>query len=208
MSAFSKSYASLYDNLAAREDRRGGAGLRSLLVSEAHGRVLEIGTGTGRCLPHYRKAAQVVALEPDKDMRTRAERRSQLSQVPVEVVPGDAMHLPYPDASFDTVVTAWVLCTIPEPGRALGEIRRVLRPNGTLRFCEHVRSHDPALAKWQDRLARPWRWFARGCRCNQDTVALMEDARFDVTDRAEFLFEPSSPRIVSPTVLGVATPQG
>ena len=207
MTAFTRTYAAIYDTLAAREDRRGGAGLRSLLVAEAAGLTLEIGTGTGRCLPHYRAASHVVALEPDDEMRARAERRSGKARVPVEVVAGDALRLDYPDAAFDTVVAAWVLCTIPEPTMALAEIRRVLRPTGTLRFCEHVRAADPLLAKRQDRLARPWRWFARGCRCNQDTVSLMRQAGFDVDERAEFLFEPSSPAIVRPTVLGVATPQ-
>ena len=204
MSAFGRAYAAAYDALAEREDRRGAAGLRELLVADAAGEVLEVGTGTGRCLPHYRHAARVVALEPDDDMRAIARRRARTLAVPVEVVDGDAMALPFPDDSFDVVIAAWVLCTIPDPRRALGEAARVLRPDGTLRFCEHVRSADPRLAAWQDRLAGPWRWFARGCRCNQDTVALLRAESFELPELERFDFEPSSPAIVRPTALGVA----
>ena len=206
MSAFGRLYARAYDALAAREDRRGTAALRELLASDAAGDVLEVGTGTGRCLPHYRAATRVVALEPNVDMRALAEERVARLGLPVDVVDGDGRALPFPDASFDTVVAAWVLCTIPHPDRALAEVHRVLRPAGTLRFCEHVRSDDPRLAAWQDRLAQPWRWIARGCRCNQDTVSLLAGSGFEVAEIAAFEFQPSSPSIVRPTVLGVARP--
>ena len=203
MSTCGRLWAAGYDQFSAREDRKGAAYLRALLVGDAKGEVLEVGTGTGRCLPHYRSAAHVTALEPDPDMRARAERRAQHAAVPVEVVDGDGMKLPFTDRSFDTVIAGWVLCTIPEPQRALAEARRVLRDGGTLRFCEHVRADDPRLARWQDRLARPWGWFARGCRANQDTVALMGQAGFDMSEVERFDFPPA-PALARPHVIGVA----
>ena len=86
---------------------------------------------------------------------------------------------------------------------ALAEARRVLRPGGTVRFCEHVRATDPALARSQDRWAKPWRWFARGCRSNQDTVRLIAEAGFDTTEVDRFDFAVAAP-ITRPHVIGVA----
>jgi ubiquinone/menaquinone biosynthesis C-methylase UbiE len=113
--------------------------------------------------------------------------------------------LPFPDESFDTVISGLVLCTIPDPRRALGEMRRVLRPGGTLRFYEHVRSEDPKLARWQDRVSRPWSWVAGGCRVNQDTVSMIPAAGFRIETLDRFDFE-AAPRLSRPHVIGVAAP--
>ncbi|MGH2660435.1 MAG: class I SAM-dependent methyltransferase [Actinomycetota bacterium] len=125
-------YAAGYDRLAARLDLRGAGDHRRRLGGGAEGVVLEVGVGTGRNLPLYRGVARVVALEPDPVMRARAGRAARSAKVPVTVVGGDAMRLPFRDASFDTVVCSLVLCTVADPRRALGEIRRVLRPGGML----------------------------------------------------------------------------
>ena len=93
--------------------------------------------------------------------------------------------------------------TVPDLGRALAEARRVLRPGGTLRFYEHVRAVDPRLARWQDRLERPWGWIGRGCHPNRDTAAAVATARFSVLSLEEFDF-PAMPRIVRPHVIGIA----
>jgi SAM-dependent methyltransferase len=122
--------------------------------------VLEIGAGTGRNLPLYRHATRVVALEPGPGMRARANQAARAAPLPVEVVDGRAEDLPFADASFDTVVASLVLCTVPDPAQALAEARRVLRPGGRLRCYQHVRADDPRLARWQDRLERPWGWLA------------------------------------------------
>ncbi len=203
VSLFGRAFAAGYDWFVRRVDQRGGAEHRRRLIEGATGEVLEIGAGTGRNLPLYRAAARVVALEPDPDMRARARHAAEGAAVPVEVVDGDAMALPFPDRSFDTVVSGLVLCTVPDPARALAEIRRVLRPGGTLRFYEHVRSADHRLARWQDRLERPWGWLGRGCHPNRDTAASVAAAGFRVSDLDEFDFRPL-PRIVRPHVLGVA----
>ena len=156
MSLFGRVYARCYDIFMDRIDLAGAAKHRCRLVEGAKGEVLEIGAGTGKNLPVYGAAKRVVALEPDPAMRARAQAAVLEARVPVEVVEGDGMALPFPDASFDTVVFSLVLCTVPDVERALAEARRVLRPGGTLRFYEHVRASDPRLARWQDRLERPW----------------------------------------------------
>lgn len=203
MSVFGRLYALGYDFFAKRLDAKGGAEHRQHLVGEAEGEVLEVGAGTGRNLRDYRGATKIVALEPDADMRARAEHRAGRAAVPVEVVDGDALSLPFPDGSFDTVVFSLVLCTIPDPAQALREAYRVLRPGGNLRFYEHVRSGEEELARRQDRWCRAWRWFGRGCHPNRDTVSLIEASGFTIGEVDEFPLA-GAPSIVRPHVLGVA----
>ncbi len=203
MSLFGRVYAGCYDRFMDRIDRAGAAKHRRRLVEEAGGEVLEIGAGTGRNLPLYRTAERVIALEPDPAMRARARQSAREARVPVEVVEGDAMDLPFPEASFDAVVFSLVLCTLPDLERALTEARRVLRPGGKLRFYEHVRAAEPRLARWQDRLERPWGWIGRGCHPNRDPAAAVAAAGFIVVSLEEFDF-PAMPPIVRPHVVGIA----
>jgi SAM-dependent methyltransferase len=192
-----------YDRLFDHVDALGGADYRRRLVEQAAGEVLEIGAGTGRNLPLYRHATRVMALEPDPGMRARAHQAARAAPVAVEIVDGMAEDLPFPDASFDTVVASLVLCTVPDPAGALAEARRVLRPGGTLRFHQHVRADDPRLARWQDRLERPWGWLALGCHPNRDVVAAIVAAGFRVVELDRFDFH-CMPPLVRPHVLGVA----
>jgi ubiquinone/menaquinone biosynthesis C-methylase UbiE len=157
-----------YDRLTEGFERR-FAEKRWLELSPASGRVLEIGAGTGWSFRHYPEGVtEVVALEPDDGMRARGERRAAESGRPVRLVRGSAEDLPFEDDSFDWVVSMVVLCTVADPERAFAEIRRVLRLGGSLLFAEHVRSESPRLARWQDRLERPWGALARGCHPNRD----------------------------------------
>jgi SAM-dependent methyltransferase len=192
-----------YDWLFDHVDPCGGADHRRRLVEQATGEVLEIGAGTGRNLPLYRTATRVVALEPGPGMRARARRAARAARVAVEVVDGRAEDLRFPDATFDTVVASLVLCTVPDLAQTLAEARRVLRPGGALRFYQHVRADDPRLARWQDRLERPWGWLAGGCHPNRDIVAAIAVAGFRMLELDRFDFQ-IMPPLVRPHVLGVA----
>lgn len=142
--------------------------LRADLLKDAHGTVLEIGYGTGLNLPHYPIGVTSVALvDPARLLRAKVQRRTAQVRFPVAIEQHRAESLPYPDRHFDTVVSTWTLCTIPDPERALREIRRVLRPEGLFLFLEHGRSDDPHIAAWQDRLNPIQRLMACGCNLNR-----------------------------------------
>ena len=154
---------------------------RKEVIAEACGRVLEIGIGTGANLAHYgADVSELVGIEPDVAMLERARQTATRLglRVPLTLEVGDAQALHYPDESFDTVLMCLVLCTIPDPLLALREARRVLRPGGRIVFLEHVRSPDPTVAKWQDRLTPVWKVMACGCHLNRDTTALFREAGF------------------------------
>ena len=140
-----------------------------------------------------------------KQMARSVEARLERSGRPGRVTRARAEELPFADSSFDTVVATMVLCSVGDVGRALAEIQRVLRPGGRFLFLEHVRSDDPRIARRQDRLGGAWSWFARGCRCNQPTIELLEGA-FSVEhlERGELPLAPSIVR--RPLVTGTAVP--
>jgi ubiquinone/menaquinone biosynthesis C-methylase UbiE len=179
---------------------------RRALLAQASGRVLEIGAGTGLNLAHYPDHIRgLVLVEPASAMCKRLTRRLRRVGRHAVVIDAAAEHLPFADASFDTVVCTLVLCTVEAPGRALAEIGRVLRPGGRLLFIEHVRAESPTLANLQDRLLEPWRRFACGCRCNRATVELMRACGFQV--HASEASWRAMPPIVRPLMYGRATHQ-
>lgn len=164
----------LYDSVMAPL-----APLRRRVVPRASGRVLEIGSGTGLNFAHYPTTiAALVALDPEPDFGRRAERRARDRAFAVQFERAEAEQLPFADASFDTVVATFVLCSVREPARALAEIRRVLRPGGLLLFAEHVRAGGPVEARLQDALTPAWRALAGGCHLNRATPALLAAAGF------------------------------
>jgi SAM-dependent methyltransferase len=154
-------------------------------VGDLEGEILELGAGTGLNLPHYRRAARVVALEPDPGMAGRLRERAASATVPVEVVEGRAEELPFPDASFDHVVSALVLCSVTDVERTLAELRRVLRPGGSLAVVEHVRG-EGGVGRWQDRLTPLQRRISDGCHLNRRTGPALAAAGFDVSDLVRF----------------------
>lgn len=177
---------------------------RGALLSTARGRVVEIGAGTGLNVAHYPGGiAELVLTEPEAGMRRRLTDRVRRNGRAARIVDSSAERLPLADASVDTVVSTLVLCTVDDPERTLAEIARVLRPDGQLLFIEHVRAGSPVLAAWQDRLLRPWRRFAGGCRCNRPTVDLMRACGFAVS--ADEVSWRAMPVIVKPLAVGRAT---
>ena len=165
---------------------------RRLLVPQAQGRVLEVGMGTGRNLPFYdrQRVSLVVGVDPAMQMHRLAQRRSRQAGIAVELMGLSAEHLPATDASFDTVVCTYTLCSIPDPLKALREMRRVLVPGGRLLFCEHGRAPDETVRRWQDRLQPLWGALAGGCHLGRDVPALLEAAGFAATMQSAYLAGP------------------
>ena len=183
MSQGNRFLAAIYDTVMVPVEALGIRGQRRRIGAAARGRVLELGAGTGAMLEHYGEGVdEVVATDPDPHMLARAVPRRRPARVPVEIRQADAQDLPFEDASFDTVVVALSLCTIPDPHRALAEARRVLRPDGRLLFVEHVRSPRPWLARLQELLTPAWAKVAGGCQLDRDTVANIRQAGFSVED--------------------------
>jgi SAM-dependent methyltransferase len=196
--------AVLYDPFLWLGEILGMRRLRRALVADAHGRVVEIGAGTGLNVEHYPDAVdELILTEPEPGMRRVLGHRLERQARTALVFDAPAERLPVADASVDTVVATLVLCTVDDPRRALCEIARVLRPGGQLLFIEHVRSRSRFLAACQDTLLRPWRGFAGGCVCNRPTVELMRECGFTV--EAEDAVWRGMPAIVHPLSVGRAT---
>lgn len=199
-----RAFAFGYDFFFTRAERGGLRELRRKALAEASGKTLEIGAGTG--LNHDLYPAEVTELtltEPFEPMARQLRDKASALAIPVEVIEAPAEALPFADASFDTVTLTLVLCTVPEPDRALAEIARVLKPGGRFLFLEHVRAEEPGLARWQDRLHGPWRVFGHGCNCNRDTLATIERSALTV-ERAERGQIPKMPPLVKPMLIGAA----
>jgi ubiquinone/menaquinone biosynthesis C-methylase UbiE len=196
-------FAAVYDPLSARSERKFGADLKRQLLANAHGRVLEIGVGTGLSFLHYPPDVELAGVEPSPHMLKRARRRAAELGRKVELVEAPAEQLPFADDSFDTVVSLTVLCTVSDAKRTLGEIRRVLRPGGRFVFLEHVRSDDAQLARRQDRWERPWGWIAGGCHPNRRTLETIEAAGFQIRE-LEHKELTEVPGLVQPNILGIA----
>jgi ubiquinone/menaquinone biosynthesis C-methylase UbiE len=170
----------LYDAFCALCERCGLGRWRRWLVAGAAGAVLDVGCGTGRNLPLYAPGTRVIGVDVSGDALARARGR----RPDVPLVQADAEALPFRGASFDTVVSALVFCSVPDAGRGLLEVRRVLRPDGTLRMLEHVRSMHRFKARLQDRWQPLWTRLTGGCRWNRDTEAAVLRAGFSI-DAAE-----------------------
>lgn len=153
---------------------------RQLVVPRAQGRVLEVGIGTGLNMPYYDKTrvSRITGLDPALELQPLARERIAQAGLEVELLGLSADAIPRPDASFDTVLMTYTLCTIPEPLAALHELRRVLVPGGQLLFCEHGRAPDPSVRRWQDRLQPLWGRLAGGCQLGRDIPALLQTAGF------------------------------
>ena len=151
--------------------------LRENLVAAARGQVLEIGIGSGRNLPFYpRDLEGLWGIDPSPELLAMAQDTGRLGALSGQVGEGRAEELPLDDQSVDSVVMTWTLCSVAEPARALAEIRRVLRPGGSLIFIEHGQAPEAGVRGWQDRLTPVWRKLAGGCHLNRPVAQLIEAA--------------------------------
>lgn len=200
-------FARLYDPLTGWVEDRVFARHRAYLTEGVSGAVLDVGAGTGAMFPYLDERcgseATFHAVEPDPHMRRRARAAADREGVEVEIRDARAESLPYEDESFDVVIAALVFCTVDDPERALSEIGRVLRPDGELRFFEHVgdAGWPRRVQRWLDPL---WQRAVGGCSlCHETDRLFLEDDRFDPLE-FEYLRDGIVP--VNPFVRGVLSP--
>jgi len=199
-----RGFSALYDRCFKAAEEAGLREMRRNVTAGARGRVLEVGAGTGLNLELYPlDVSDLTLVEPDPHMVKQLRKRVADLGSAAQVVEAPGEKLPFEDDSFDSVVVTLVLCTVPSPTATLAEIKRVLKPDGQFLFMEHVRSPEPGLAKWQDRLEKPWRFLGDGCHCNRDTESAIEAAGFQLND-VEHPELPKAPSIVRPMTQGRA----
>ena len=187
--------------MAGEEFRR----LRTDLLSGLHGEVLELGIGTGLNLPHYPKTITWLnAVDPANLLPKIVTKRSTSQSFPIRIQHVTAESLPYDDRSFDFVVSTWTLCTIPDPVKALREVRRVLKPDGVFLFLEHGRSQDAKLAAWQDRLNPIQNIIGCGCNLNRKIDHMITQAGLKIMTLDRFQMQ-SVPRPGGAMYKGTAT---
>jgi ubiquinone/menaquinone biosynthesis C-methylase UbiE len=189
------------NNEAMRDERRRG-------LEGVSGSVLEVGFGSGLNLPHYPPAVtKVVGVDPSERSARLARKRIAASPFPVDVIGLSAERLPVADGSFETVVSTFTLCTIPDVAGALTEMRRVLAPAGRLYFVEHGRAEDPRVVRWQERLNPIQRVVCAGCHLNRPIATLVEQAGFAI-EQLETGYMKGAPRFVAFHYRGVARKAG
>ncbi|MEM9608288.1 MAG: class I SAM-dependent methyltransferase [Actinomycetota bacterium] len=183
---------------------KGAMKLRRRVCAGLHGRVLELGFGSGLNVPVYpEEVTGVVAVEPSDLAWQRSDGRRGRSTVPVERVGLDGASVPLPDASCDTALSTWTLCTIPDVEAALDEVRRILRPGGRFHFLEHGLAPDQGVRRWQHRIEPVQKRIGGGCHLTRQIVYLLDDAGF-VVDEVDVFYEPGAPKPFGADSLGVA----
>jgi ubiquinone/menaquinone biosynthesis C-methylase UbiE len=200
-------FARMYIRTAPAAEKRGAIEHRRRLLNGLSGTVVEIGAGQGLNFPHYPpEVTEVIAIEPEPTLRREAETVAAQASVPIRVVAGVADELPVDDASADAVVASLVLCSVPDQQRALAEVRRVLRPDGQLRFYEHVIARcqpKRALLQIIDRSGL-WPAIAGGCHPARDTTEAIMHAGFDIEEIERFGFAAQRFEPLIPHILGKA----
>jgi ubiquinone/menaquinone biosynthesis C-methylase UbiE len=184
-------FARMYERISTESERRGTAEHRDRALTGLSGRVVEVGAGNGMNVAHYPSAVtEVIAVEPENQLRELAEQAASTAPVPVRVVAGHAHALPVEDASVDAAVASLVLCSLPDVPGALAELRRVLKPAGELRFFEHVRSDTTLVGLFQDAITPLWSHIGGGCHLNRDTTAAIRAAGFHIDQLDRFHYAP------------------
>lgn len=178
---------------------------RSQIVPRAEGQVLEFGAGGGINAQFYdpSRVEKVTGIDPSAELIDRAAPNLQKSKVPIEIVGGRAEALPFADASFDTVLITFTLCSVEDQAQSLAEARRVLKPGGQLLFLEHGAAPDPGVAKWQERVEPVWKRMAGGCHLTRPVGEAVRRAGFAVEDHVG-MYMPKTPQILGWVESGVA----
>ena len=168
---------------------------RKKIVPLAKGDVLEIGIGSGLNLPFYDldKINKIWGLDPSEELNAMAKKVAKDIDTDVDLVIGGAEEIPLPENSIDTILLTYTLCTIPKVKDSIKEIERVLKPSGSMLFCEHGLAPDEKVAKWQQRLNPYWKKIAGGCNLNRDIPKIIQDSSFKIT-KLETMYLPSTPK--------------
>lgn len=185
-------------------DAKGRARTRQL--AQVRGDILEIGFGTGLNLPHYPEYVEkITTIDPNPGMNVRAKKRARQCRIDIDSWQLKGEHLPFTDHRFDSVVTSYTLCSVEEPLKVLGEIRRVLRPFGHYYFLEHGLSHEHHIQKWQHRLNPIQKVIGAGCQLNLNMKELIRNAGFQLVDLKEFYMS-DDPKTHGYMYQGIARP--
>lgn len=178
---------------------------RKKVVPLAEGKVLEVGIGSGLNLPFYDKAKidEIWGLDPSEELSEMAKQVADEESMEVKFISSGAEDIPLPDNYFDCVLVTYTMCTIPEVQRANQEIRRVLKEDGKMIFCEHGEAPDQNIRKWQNRINPFWGKLAGGCNINRKIPSLIQDSGFDIIEM-EAMYLPNTPKIAGYNYWGYA----
>ena len=178
---------------------------RKKVVPLEEGKVLEIGIGSGLNLPFYDKAKidEIWGLDPSEQLSEMAKQVADEESMEVKFISSGAEDIPLPDNYFDCVLVTYTMCTIPEVQRANQEIRRVLKEDGKMIFCEHGEAPDQNIRKWQNRINPFWGKLAGGCNINRKIPSLIQDSGFDIIEM-EAMYLPNTPKIAGYNYWGYA----
>lgn len=197
--------AKSYDYAMRSTEKRCLQSWRKELLAQASGNILEIGAGTGVNLPHYpARVTQITLSEPDTQMRRQLEKRiDHFQRERISITPWEASAIEMPDASFDTIVSTLVLCSVPDLKTSLSEIYRLLKPNGILLFLEHIISDQPTTQVWQQRIEPFWCFCAGNCHLTRDTATAIRATGLHIEQLIEAPMT-GAPAFVQRTIRGIA----